>query len=276
MRPVPILALAAALAASVPSAAQGIAVAVSPGCSAPCPTIALPADSVTISALVQPSGSRTVVEHSIRNASGEPVDANFFLPVPADAQVGVIAVLDEVALLAYGNGDGPGPLADSVEAILHAHPHLPLRPLVGRRVVHVPLPEMASGATRRVQVIYSEPPRHQGARRVYTYPLAAAADAPFARLAVTVEVRTEHGFRGEIAAPSHPVRVRDGSEPGPCHPQARCGTTNRPSRRIREIRLAAGPEAAAADFRIEYLPLDADDPDAVDGPEPWPDAHHPS
>ncbi len=221
-----------------------------------------------VHARVDERGSRTIVEHTLRNPGDRPLDGLLFLPVPADAVVAIVALRRGDTLVHYAAGADGERSASLLGGVLHDHPRPALRALAGGRVVHAALPGMEPGSRWEVQVVYHEPPRVDGTRWSYVYPLAAG-DGP-EHASIGVEVRTPHGFRGPVTSPTHEIEVRGGSEIGPCHPRARCGSTNRPTLRVRNVRLEAGPEGAARNFRIEYVPLRADDPGAVTGPRPWP------
>lgn len=263
---IPVLILVS-LAVAAPAASQAIVVPVR--CPGACPAQErLPAvfalDTVHAWATLENGAARTSVNHYFRNATADTADAAFFFPLPADATVYGVSVRDADrpahdgdALLQYNVWSRPDESRWILEGIVRERPRSPLRAYAGTRVVHVPVRDVPPGATRYLQVQYTQPLRMEDGAVAYRYPLSVgAAAAPIGELRLGLEVKTEAGFV-RVGSPSHAVDVRWGTEPGPCQPRERCGTRGYPSERVRVIRLEPGGDVRARDFQVVYTPRHA-------------------
>jgi hypothetical protein len=257
MRTLPVLALLA-LAASVPAAAQGIAVPVR--CHGDCPPPGrmpriLTLDSVQVSATVEDRGATTYVSHVFRNGTEGSIDAAFFFPLPDDATLTTVSVYEGRELEVYNQWSRPEEARWILDGIARERRGSGLEAYAGRRLVHVHLPSVPAGGTQRIQLGYSQPPRAEGATRGYRYPLSVgAAAAPMRALDLVVVVRTGVGF-GDLRSPGHAVDVQMGTELGSCPPRSRCGTMSVPSHRVKVVRLKSGRDVRARDFELVYTPL---------------------
>lgn len=257
MRTLPLLALL--LAAAAPAAGQGIVIPLR--CEGACPADGtlprIAVDSVEMWATVERGAATTHVEHHFHVPAGA-ADAAFFVPLPADATITGVSVYLEGTLVRYNEASGPDVSRWIVEGIVRDRPDAGLGAYAGAPLVHVPLLAGAAGPYR-VQVSYVQPLRTENGTLTYRYPLSAGGAAARAgQVTLGATVRTEAGFR-DLRSPSHAVDVTWGTEAGRCRPQAACGFTSVPSRRVRIVRAAPGPGDRARDFELVYTPAEAGD-----------------
>ena len=264
MRIIPILALLSL--ASVPCAAQGIVVPVR--CQGECPppdglphTFAL--DTVKAWASVERGGqARTSADHVFRNETAGTVDAAFFFPLPADATVYEVTVIDALkpahdntALLQYNEWSLPDESRWIMDGLIRDRQVTALRAYAGQVLVHVPVRAIPPGGARYLQIQYTQPLRAEGGAITYRYPLSTgAAAAPVGHLTLGMEVETEAGFV-ELRSPSHVVDVQWGSESAPCPPRFRCGYRGVASERKRVVRLQPADDVRERDFVVVYTPV---------------------
>lgn len=263
MRIIPLLAVLSL--ATVPCAAQGIVVPVR--CQGECPppdglprTFAL--DTVQAWASVERGGqARTSVDHVFRNETAGTVDAAFFFPLPADATVYEVSVVDALkpahdntALLQYNEWSLPDESRWIMDGLIRERQITTLDAYAGQVLVHVPVRAIPPGGARYVQVQYTQPLRAEGGAITYRYPLSTgAAAAPARHLTLGMEVETEAGFV-ELRSPSHAVDVTWGTESAPCPPRYRCGSRGVASERKRVVRLQPGDDVRERDFVVVYTP----------------------
>lgn len=258
--------LALATLAAVPAAAQGIVVPVR--CTNTCPASSLPSmlamDSVRAWANLQGAEAATYVTHVFRNGTAETLDAALFFPLPADAVLTRVTVVDAdvpahdgKSLLAYNEWTGPDEARWIAEGIVRERPGSGLRAYAGMPLVHVAVRAIPAGGARHVQVGYTQALQARDGAVSYRYPLSAgAAAAPIGHLALGMEVKSEHGFR-DLRSPSHAVDIQWGTESGRCRPEAACGFTNVPSQRVKVVRLREGTDVRARDLEVVYTLADA-------------------
>ena len=256
------------LVSAAPAAAQGIVVPVR--CTAECPARSLPSslamDSVHAWAYLEGAAATTYVTHVFRNGTGETMDAALFFPLPADAVIQRITVVDADmpahdgnSLLLYNQWSGPDESRWIAEGIVRDRPDSGLRAYAGVPLVHVAVRAIPAGGARHVQVGYTQPLRAQDGAVSFRYPLSTgAAAAPIGHLTLGLEVKSEYGFR-ELASPSHAVQVSLGMESAPCPPAYRCGSRGVPTERIKVVRLQEGRDVRARDFEVVYTLADAAD-----------------
>ncbi|HST59769.1 MAG TPA: VIT domain-containing protein [Longimicrobium sp.] len=255
MRTVSLLALLALAAA--PAAAQGIVIPLR--CERACPADgALPrmaADSVEVWAAVYPGVAITHVDHHFHTEDA--LDAAFFFPLPADANVYGVSVSFD------GGDDQHLPWSDAgesrriVEGIVRERPDAGLGAYAGTALMHVPV-HIPAGGAHRVQISYAQPMTARGGTFTYRYPLAAGGTAAHAgHVTFGATVTTETGFR-DLRSPSHTVEVEWGTEAGPCRPEAACGFTDVPSRRVKIVLFTPGPGDRARDFELVFTPADSE------------------
>jgi len=252
--------LAITIAAATSAAAQGMVVAV------PCPGVCTAAgepprgrlgiDSVGIWADLRGDTASTYVNHVIRNPTGEAVEGAFFFPVPRGATVQRVVVSENGRAVLYNEWSTPARSRRTLQRLLHGQPGSQARTYAGMDLVHVRIPPIPPGATRSLQIAYSQPLRARAGSLVYQYPLGQAAATPVGELSVGVTVTTRAGFT-ELHSPSHAVDVRWGTEMGRCPPRARCGFRGVPSRRQKVVRMEDAPDARTRDFVLVYTPADA-------------------
>lgn len=262
MRTLPLLALALAmlpLLAAAPVAAQGVVIPLR--CERAYPADGslprIPIDSVRMWATLERGSAVTSVDHRFHNGLGGAVDAAFFFPLPADATLNRVSVYLDGALDQYGAWSGPDESRWIAAGIVRDQPEAGLGACAGTALVHVPV-RIPAGATRRLQVIYTQPLRVENGTHTYRYPLSAGGAAARAgHVTLGATVTTEAGFRG-LRSPSHAVQVEWGTEAGRCRPEAACGFTNVPSRRVKVIRLTPAPGDWARDFELIFTPADAE------------------
>jgi hypothetical protein len=261
-----ILTLLALLSLTGPAAAQGIVVPV--GCRGGCPGDRLPRtfalDTVQAWANLERGSARTSVDHVFRNQTADTVDAAFFFPLPADAIVYQVSVVDAARpahdrdrLLQYNEWSRPDESRWILEGLMREGRDAVLREYAHAVLVHVPVRDIPPGGVRALQIVYTQPLRAENGAISWRYPLRAGAGAaPAGHLALGLTVKTEAGFR-DIASPSHTVDVQLGTEPGPCAPEERCGTKGYPSQRVRVVRMLASDGNRARDFELVYTPAAA-------------------
>lgn len=259
--------------ASAPCAAQGVVVPVR--CHGECPppnglprTFAL--DTVQAWAHVERGGqARTSVDHLFRNETADTVDAAFFFPLPADATVFQVSVVDALkpahdrgALLLYNEWSRPDESRWIMDGLIRERRVTGMRAYAGQVLVHVPVRAIPPGGARQLQIQYTQPLRAEGRAVAYRYPLSTgAAAAPIGHLTLGMEVKTEAGFI-ELRSPSHAVDVEWGTESAPCPPRFRCGSRGVASERVRVVRLQPGSDVRERDFELVYTPAAS-----RDGPE---------
>lgn len=252
--------------ASVPCAAQGIVVPVR--CHGECPppeslppTFSL--DTIKAWAHLEDGQARTSVTHDFRNETAGTVDAAFFFPLPADATVYQVSVVDALkpahdntALLQYNEWSRPDESRWIMDGLIRARQVTALRAYAGQVLVHVPVRAIPPGGARYLQIQYTQPLRAEGGAVTYRYPLSTGgAAAPAGHLTLGMEVKTEAGFV-EVRSPSHAVDVQWGTESAPCPPRYRCGSRGVASERIRVVRLQPGDDVRARDFELVYRPVE--------------------
>jgi hypothetical protein len=255
-----ILLLALFSFAAAPVAAQGIVVPVR--CQGECPAgphrpMAL--DSVRAWANLQRGQAMTYVNHVFRNGTAGTVDGALFFPLPADATLYSVSVVDAAlpahdgsALLQYNEWSGPAESGWILEGLDREQPELGLRAYAGLPVVHVPVRAIPPHGIRHVQVAYMQPLRAESGAITYRYPLGIGAGAsPIGHLAVGIEVRSEYGFH-DLHSPSHAVDVEWGTESAPCPRQMRCGFRGVTSERVKVVRLRDGADARTQDFAVVF------------------------
>jgi len=275
MRLVASLSLLALVFASATSAlAQGMVVAVP--CPGACgaagePPERIQIDSVDVWADLRGDTATTYVSHVIRNPTGAAVEGAFFFPLPRGASVQRVVVSENGRAVLYNEWSAPAQSRRILRQLLHGQPSSQAGSFRDAQVVHVRIPAIPPGATRRLQIGYSQPLRARAGSLVYQYPLAGAATAPAGELSLGVTVTTRAGFT-ELHSPSHAVDVRWGSEMGRCPPGARCGFTGVPSRRQKVVRMEHTPDARTHDFVLVYTPSAGEGARPTD---PWqPDPPH--
>lgn len=250
--------------ASAPAAAQGIVVPV--GCRGGCPADRLPRtfalDTVKAWAHLEHGNARTSVYHDFRNETADTVDAAFFFPLPADAVMDQVSVVDAARpahdrerLLQYNEWSRPDESRWIMEGLMREGRGAVLQEYARAVLVHVPVRDIPPGAARELQIIYTQPLRAEDGVITWRYPLAAGA-APAGHLTLGMTIKTEAGFRA-IASTSHTVDMELGMEPGPCAPRERCGTKGYPSQRVRVVRMLPAPGNRTRDFELVYTPADA-------------------
>lgn len=257
MRTLPLLALL--VLAAAPATAQGIVISIR--CDHECPANGtlprIAADSVQVSASVDRGVAITHVDHHFHNALAGEVDAAFFFPLPADAEVYGVSVFLDGRLEQYQRWSGPDESRWIVAGIAREWPDAGLGAYAGAPLVHVPVRVPAEGS-HRVQISYAQPMLAENGTFTYRYPLSAGGGAaPAGRLTLHATVRTEAGFR-DLRSPSHAVRVEWGTEAGRCRPEAACGSTAVGSSRVKIVHFAAGPGDRARDFELVYTPAEPD------------------
>jgi hypothetical protein len=257
MRALPFLALLS-LAPAATAAAQAIVVPAR--CQGACPAAERPRgtltlDTVGVWASLDSQGAVTYVSHAIRNHTPAEVDGALFFPLPRGAVVERVMVYEAYgALDTYNEWSGPAESRRMVDEIVREQPRSALRGFAGMEVVHVRVRAIPAGGTRKVQIGYREAPRARGAAQVYRYPLAmVGAGPPVAEFTLRLTVKTGAGFV-DLRSPSHAVDVRWGTEIGRCPPQARCGFTSVPSRRVKEVRMENAAAVRTRDFVLVYTP----------------------
>lgn len=268
MRTPSLLALFSLAAAASPATAQGIVVPIR--CTAECPAGSLPAslamDSVHAWAQLTGAAATTYVTHAVHNGTAQGMDAALFFPLPADAVVERVTVVDAdkpahdaSGLLLYNEWSGPDEARWIAEGIVRERPDSGLRAYAGMRLVHVALRGIPAGGARHVQVGYAQPLRARDGAVSYRYPLSAgAAAAPIGHLTLGLEVESEHGFR-TLGSPSHAVQVSLGTESAPCPPRYRCGFRGVPTERVKVVRLQDGGDVRTRDFEVVYTLADSAD-----------------
>lgn len=263
MRLAPLLALLAATPAST-AVAQGMVVAAR--CAGDCGVASDPRgdridiDSVAIWANVSEDTAATYVNHVIRNPTGVAVEGAFFFPLPRGATVQRVMVSENGRLVLYNEWSTPGESRRILQQILHERPGSRVGSYADIDVVHIRIPSIPPGATRRLQIGYSQPLQAQGRALVYRYPLGqVAAAAPVGELTLGLTVNTRAGF-AELHSPSHAIDVAWGTEMGRCPPRARCGFTSVPSRRQKVVRMQPAGDARTRDFVLVYTPSAAGSP----------------
>jgi hypothetical protein len=251
------------LFAAAPAAAQAVVVPVR--CHGECPpdglsrTLAL--DSVKVWANLEQGQARTSVTTDFRNDGANTLDAAFFFPLPADAVVYSVSVVDaDMAahepnrLLLYNQWSGPDESRWILQGILRDRRRAGVREYTRGALVHVPVRDVPAGAGRQVQVQYTQPLRPEDGRVVYRYPLSVGAEAaPAGYLMLGLTVTTETGFE-DLRSPSHAVDVQWGTESARCPPRSACGTRGVPSERQKIVRLREGGEVRGRDFELIYVP----------------------
>lgn len=241
-----------ALATAAPAAAQAIVVPVR--CGGACPrTLAIDTAKVWTNVNRQ-ARAVTYVDHVFRNPTSDTMEAAFFFPVPAGAEVERSWVQDgpQKRLETYNEWTRIEESRLILDGLARERPRAGLGAYAGWRVVHVRIPAIPPGGTKRVQIGYAQTLRPERGALTFRYPLAlAAAASPIGHLTVGMEVRTESGF-GDLRSPSHPVRIQLGSEPGPCRPQERCGSRGYPSQRVKVVRMEPGLNVRRRDFVVVY------------------------
>lgn len=254
------------LLAAAPSAAQGIVVPVR--CHGACAPDRLPNTFALVSvkawASVGNAGARTSVDHAFLNETADTTDAAFFFPLPADATLYSVSVVDadlpahdNNALLLYNQWTAPDEARWIAEGLVRDRRVAALRAYTGTRIVHVAVRAIPPGARRHLQIQYTQPPRREDGRVHYRYPLSfGAAAAPIGELTLGMQVETEAGFV-DLRSPSHAVDVQWGTESAPCPPQMACGFRGVPSERKRVVRLEPGVDARRRDFELVYTPREA-------------------
>jgi hypothetical protein len=261
---IPILILVS-LAVAAPAASQAIVVPVR--CQGACPAqlpALFPLDSVRAWANLGDGEANTSVFNVFSNETAGTTDAALFFPLPADATVYRVSVVDANrpahdpnALLQYNEWSLDDESRWIAEGLMRDRGIDALREYAGTRVVHVSVRDIPPGGRRHVQIQYSQPLRAQDGAIAYRYPLNVGADAsPLGDLRLGLEIKTEAGFV-DVGSPSHAVDVHWGSESGRCLPQERCGTRGFPSERVRVIRLQPGQDDRGRDFRVVYTPRPA-------------------
>lgn len=252
MRPLTIFILCS-LAAPVTAPAQGILLPVR--CADGCAAVSLAIDSVQVWANVERGAAATYVNHVFRNHSDQAVDAAFFFPTPAGAELFRATVQIGGRLTQYNEWSGPDESRWLAQGIARERPPAGLPEHAATRVTHFPVKAIPPRGTVRMQIAYSQPLRAEGGAITWRYPLSTGA--PIGHLRLGMEIKTEAGF-ADVRSPSHAVDVQWGQEPGPCQPQERCGTRGYPSERVRVIRMLRGDGARARDFELVYTPRPAD------------------
>lgn len=258
MRTLPLLALPLImlpLLAAAPAAAQGIVIPLR--CEHTCPADGLPRiaiNSVRMWATLERGTALTSVDHRFHNALPGAVDAAFFFPLPADATINSVSVYLDGTLDQYNEWSGPDESRWIAAGIVRDRPDAGLGAYTGTALVHVPV-RLPAGATRRLQIVYRQPLRAENGTFTYRYPLSAGA-VPAGHLSLGTTVKTETGFR-DLRSPSHAVRIEWGTEAGRCRPEAACGFTNVPSRRVKVVRLTPAPGDWTRDFELIYTAADA-------------------
>jgi len=251
MRPI-ILLLPLVTLAAAPCAAQGILLPVQ--CPGECPAGLLDVESVRIFANARPGHVVTTVNHTIRNASEETLDGAFFFPLPPDAAVTSVAVYQNNQVVQYDEWSRPEESRLILQGLARERRIPGLGEYARTGVVHVSVRDIPANGSRHLRIVYTQVPHVDGDRVVYRYPLSAGlAAAPAGHLTLGVEVKTAAGF-DDLRSPSHAVEVEWGMEPGPCPPEARCGSMGVPSRRVKVVRLQSGREDRRRDFELVYVP----------------------
>ena len=259
--PIAILSLAA-----VPAVAQGIVIPIR--CEPACPADGLPRtlslDSVKAWANLEHGVAMTYVDHAFRNETTDTVHAAFFFPLPADAAVYSVSVVDadlpahdRNGLLQYNEWSRPDESRWIAEGLVRDRGIDAVREFTRTRLVHVPVRAIPPGGRRHLQISYMQPLRMEDGTIAYRYPLSVGANAaPIGELTLGMTVKTDAGFR-DLRSPSHAVDVQWGTEPGPCHPRERCGVKGYASHRVRVVRLVGSPVDRTRDFEIVYTPEEA-------------------
>jgi hypothetical protein len=258
MHRIPLLALCC-LTVAPALAGQGIVVAVA--CHGECPADGrlppvLTLDSIDVFASLSRGRAITYVRHTFSHGTAGSIDGEFFFPLPDDATVTSVQVYEPGELETIGEQSGPAESGRMLDSLLRERPDSGLRAYAGRRLVHVRVPSAPPGGVQLVSLAYTQPLHRDGASIAYRYPLSAGAAAPGVRVEFRSTITTEAGFAG-LHSPGHAVQVEWGTELGPCPPMSRCGSTEVPSRRVKEVRLRGGPELRARDIEIVYTPLHA-------------------
>lgn len=253
MRPTLLLSLLA-LAAPAPATAQAIVIPIR--CGGTCPrTLAIETAKVWTNVNVR-GRAVTYVDHVFRNTTSQPMEAAFFFPIPAGAEVERAWVQDgpQHKLETYNEWTRPEESRLILDGLARQRPGAGLAAYAGWRVVHVRIPTIPPGGEKAVQIGYAETLRpRNGGPITFRYPLALAASAsPIGQLTVGMEVRTESGF-SDIRSPSHPVSIQLGMESGPCRPQEACGTRGYPSERVKVVRMEPGANARRRDFEVAWV-----------------------
>jgi hypothetical protein len=264
------------LAAVTPAAAQAIVVPVR--CQGECPADGalrrqMALDSVSAWAELERGQAVTYVDHRFGNPTAGTVDGAFFFPLPADAVIHQVTVVDAAkpahdgtALLLYNQWSRPDESRWILEGLLREQADAGLRAYAGMTMVHVPILAIPPHGIRHVQIGYTQPLRTEAGVTTYRYPLStAAAAAPIGHLTLGMQVKSEYGFH-ELRSPTHSVELSLGMESVPCPPQMRCGSRGAPSERIKVVRLEDGNDVRARDFVVVYTL--AGEADAVALP-PW-------
>lgn len=262
--------LASVMLAAAPVAAQGVVI--SAGCERACPggrraPARMRIDSVRVFAALRDTLAQTSVDHVFRNVAGEMLAADLFIPIPDDATILHVLVLDEDRATEYDEFSAPAASRRHLDSLARARPGLRLPVYRGMKVIHVPVAPVPAGGERRVQVQYHQPLAPRPGVMAYRFPLAAGGGrAPYGTLRMLLEVRTLAGF-DDLAVLSHPASLSWGSEMARCPPTHACGYRGVPSTRVRIVRLEGGPETQARDFELRYTPSAA----GPDSPTSWPD-----
>jgi hypothetical protein len=253
MRPTLLLPLLA-LAAAAPAAAQAIVIPIR--CSGPCPrTLAIDTAKVWTNVNVQ-GRAVTYVDHVFRNTTSAPIEAAFFFPIPAGAEVERAWVQDgpQHKLESYNEWTRPEESRLILDGLARQRPGAGLGAYARWRVVHVRVPPIPPGGVKQVQIGYAQTLQPRGGGEIaFRYPLALAASAsPIGHLTLGMEIKTRSGF-SDLRSPSHPVQITLGMESGPCGPQERCGTRGYPSQRVKVVRLEPGANVRRRDFELTYV-----------------------
>lgn len=251
------------LFAAAPASAQSVVIPVR--CHGECPPDRLPRtlalDSVKVWANLEQGQARTSVTSDFRNDGANALDAAFFFPLPADAVVYSVSVVDsDMAphepnrLLQYNEWSRPDESRWILQGIVRDRPNVRLREYTRGAVVHVPLRDVPAGAGRQVQIQYTQPLRPEDGRVAYRFPFSVgAAAAPVGHLTLGLTVTTEAGF-DDLRSPSHAVDVQWGTESAPCPPRFACGTRGVPSERQKIVRLREDGDVRGRDFELIYVP----------------------
>jgi hypothetical protein len=253
MRPILLLSLLA-LAASAPAAAQAIVIPIR--CGGQCPrTLAIDTAKVWTHVNVQ-GHAVTYVNHVFRNPTPAPMEAAFFFPIPAGAEVERAWVQDgpQHKLETYNDWTRPEESRLILDGLVRQRPGAGLAAYARWRVVHVRIPPIPPGGVKEVQIGYTQTLRpRDGGEVAFHYPLALGASAsPIRHLTLGVEVKSRSGFT-VVRSPSHAVQINLGMEAGPCRPQERCGSRGYPSQRVKVVRMEPGPNVRRRDFELTWV-----------------------
>lgn len=242
------ISLLLALAVSVPAAGQDTLLPIR--CAGECAAGVVTIDSVRVWTNHERGHASTFVNYVFVNHADSAVDAAFFFPIPADAQVGWTTVYaNNASVLAHSEHSGPDDSRRMLDQL--SGDAAALCPDGGCALVHTPIDRIPPGGVRRLQIHYSQPLEVRDGAVRWVYPLTAGA-TPIGHLTLGMEITTEAGFQA-LDSPSHGIDLQWGSESVRCPPQMRCGYRGATSHRVRIVRV---PDAAsrARDFELVYTP----------------------